>query len=149
MNSGDKLSSQKPETIELKIPAKTEYINVVRLSIAGIGERMGFSVDDIEDIKIVVGEACINSIRYAYQGEKSGKNLICIRFLIHPTKLEIIVNDSGKGFDTSRIDKYLKEPGDGKIDGIGLGVHLMKTLMDEVEYNSSSGATKVRIVKNK
>lgn len=148
MNSYGEVNSPKPEAIDLKVPAKTEYMNVVRLSIAGIGERMGFSVDDIEDIKVAVGEACINSIRHAYQEKESGENLIHVRFLIHPTKLEIVVKDNGKGFDTSRVDEYLRKTGNEKIEGIGLGVQLMKTLMDEVKYRSSPDGTEVRIVKN-
>ncbi len=148
MNSYDKVNPLKPETIELKLPAKDEYMNVVRLSIAGIGERMNFSVDDIEDIKVAVGEACINSIRHGYQEKASEENLIHIRFLIHPKKLEIVIKDNGKGFDTRNVDEYLGKPGDEKTEGVGLGVQLIKTLMGEVKYSSSPDGTQVRLVKN-
>lgn len=149
MNPIDEKDCSGPETIELKIPAKAEYMNVVRLSIAGIGERMEFSVDDIEDIKMVVGEACINSIRHAYHEESRAENLVYIRFLIHPRKLEIIVKDKGEGFDTSCVDEYLRKADNEKIKGIGLGVHLIKTLMDEVQYSSSPQGTEVRMAKNR
>jgi len=149
MNQFDEVNSPEPGVIELKIPAKVEYMNIVRLSIAGIGERMGFSVDDIEDIKIGVSEACINSIRHAYQEEKSKENLIYIRFLIHFTKLEIVIKDNGKGFNTSGVDEYLRKTDNEKIEGIGLGIYLMKTLMDEVKYSSSLDGTEVKIVKYK
>ena len=148
MTSYDNVNSLKPEAIELKLPAKTEYMKVVRMSIAGISERMHFSVDDIEDIKIAVCEACINSIRHGYQEKVSEENLIYARFIIHPKKLEIIITDSGKGFDTSRVDEYLAKPGDEKVEGIGLGIQLMKTLMNGVKYSSSANGTKVRLVKN-
>lgn len=149
MNPFNEINSPGPEAVDLNIPAKTEYMNVVRLSIAGIGEKMDFSVDDIEDIKIAVGEACINSIRHAYQEEALKENFICIRFLIYPLKLETVVKDNGKGFDTSRIEEYLRKADNEKIEGIGLGVYLMKTLMDEVQYRSSPEGTEVRIVKYK
>ena len=148
MDSYDKVNSLKPETIELKLPAKTEYMNVVRLSIAGIGERMNFSVDDIEDIKTAVGEACINSIRHGYQEKVAEENLIYIRFIIHPKKLEIVIKDNGIGFETISVDEYLAQPSDEKAESIGLGIQLMKTLMDEVKYSSSANGTKVRLVKN-
>jgi len=148
MDSYDKVNSLKPEVIELKLPAKDEYMNVVRLSIAGIGERMNFSVDDIEDIKVAVGEACINSTRHGYHEKVSEENLIHICFLIYPKKLEIVITDNGKGFDTDRVDEYLKKSGDEKTEGIGLGIQLMKTLMDEVKYSSSPDGTQVRLVKN-
>ncbi|MFH1519502.1 MAG: ATP-binding protein [Candidatus Omnitrophota bacterium] len=139
----------KPAAVELKIPAKSEYMNVVRLAVAGIGERMGFSVDDIEDIKIAVAEACINSIRHGYQGKKSEENLVYMRFLIYPRKLKIVIKDEGGGFDTSRVGEYLKKADSDKIEGIGLGIYLIKTLMDEVQYSSSSKGTEVKMLKNK
>ncbi|MGV3487465.1 MAG: anti-sigma B factor RsbW, partial [Tuberibacillus sp.] len=42
------------DTINLTIPAKPDYIGVVRLTISGIASRMGFLYDDIEDIKVAV-----------------------------------------------------------------------------------------------
>jgi len=131
----NKKVNQKPEVIELKIPAKTEYMLVVRLSVTGIGQRMEFSVDEIEDLKIAIGEACINSIRHGYEKEEFD-NFIHVTFSIEPTKLEIVIKDDGRGFDITPIDEYLGKVDDAKIKGIGMGIYLMKTLMDEVKFMS-------------
>jgi len=144
----NKKVNQKPEVIELKIPAKTEYMLVVRLSVTGIGQRMEFSVDEIEDLKIAVGEACINSVRHGYEKEDSNK-FIYITFSIQPTKLEIVIKDDGRGFDITPIDEYLEKVDDAKIKGIGMGIYLMKTLMDEVKFISYPNGTEVRLVKCK
>ena len=137
-----------PEVIELNIPAKPEFLNIMRLTIAGIGERMGFSVDDIEDIKIAIGEVCINVIHHAYK-DVQGEALIYIKFFVYPDKLGIAVKDSGKGADQERVEKYLKSTGREKVEGIGLGMYLMKTLMDEVNYKSLPDGNEVRMVKRK
>ncbi len=137
------------QRISLAIPAKAENMNVVRLCLAGIGERMGFSVDDIEDMKIVVGEACINSVYHGYQRDTSQANVIHIRFLIHATKLEILVEDSGQGFDSSRVNAYFGKPDSERMQGGGLGFYLMKTLADEVQISSSPDGTAARMVKYK
>ncbi len=136
------------ETIELKIPAKTEYIALVRLNIAGIGARMELPVDDIEDLKIAVSEACNNSIRHAY--EKSFQNnSIEIHFLIHPEKIKIKVTDHGHGFDTHLAQEYLLRQDDERTRGIGLGLFLMKTLMDDVRFSSHpERGTEVLLEKN-
>src|SRR2546428_11122785 len=44
--------------IDLKIPGRPEYVVVVRLTAAAVAGRMGLSYDDIEDLKVAVGEAC-------------------------------------------------------------------------------------------
>src|SRR2546427_2971271 len=43
--------------IDLKIPGRPEYVVVVRLTAAAVAGRMGLSYDDIEDLKVAVGEA--------------------------------------------------------------------------------------------
>ena len=45
------------DEISIKLPAKPEYISVARLTTAAIANRLGFSIDDIEDLKIAVSEA--------------------------------------------------------------------------------------------
>jgi len=138
------------DTTELKVPAKTNYISVVRLCVSGIADRMKFSVDDLEDIKIAVGEACINSIKHGYDNKSNPDSVIMIRFSMTPEKLVILVKDKGKGFDTALVDVVSRQKGpDQKKPGhIGMGVYLMKTLMDHIEFKSSSRGTQVEMSKN-
>jgi serine/threonine-protein kinase RsbW len=53
----------KLEEINIKLPAKPEYMSVARLTTAAIANRMGFTIDDIEDLKVAVSEACSFLIR--------------------------------------------------------------------------------------
>ncbi len=46
------------ETVSIKIPASPEYLQVVRLIAAGLAARLGFTLDEIEDLKIGVDELC-------------------------------------------------------------------------------------------
>lgn len=86
---------QNSDFLEMKVPAKAEYVGVVRLTVSGIANRMGFSYDEIEDIKVAVAEACTNVVTHAYL-EKSGYMIIGCRVFDH--QLEIMVADSGQSF---------------------------------------------------
>ncbi|MDQ6935786.1 MAG: anti-sigma factor [Actinomycetota bacterium] len=44
--------------VELRLPADSAYVSVIRLTTAGIAARLDFTLDDIEDLRIAVGEAC-------------------------------------------------------------------------------------------
>ncbi len=44
------------ETVSVNIPASPEYLKVVRLMASGLASRLGFTIDDIEDLKIAVDE---------------------------------------------------------------------------------------------
>ena len=52
----------KNDIIEIRIPAKPEYILVARLTASAIATRVGLNIDDIEDFKVAIAEACISII---------------------------------------------------------------------------------------
>ena len=132
--------------VELVIPCLSEFVGIARLSVSGIASRMNFSVEDIEDIKIAVSEACTNSVQYAY--EKPENEKIYITSTLYDDRLEIIVADNGKGFDVNSIDsnKTIEIIPD-KL-GLGLGITFIKSLMDEayIESGSDKGTT-IKMVK--
>ncbi len=52
-------------TVELRIPREPEWVAVARLAVAGVANRLRFSVEDIEDIKLAIAEACTTCIQDA------------------------------------------------------------------------------------
>lgn len=52
----------KKDTINITIPSKPDYISVVRLTSSAIASNMGLNIEEIEDIKVSIAEACINAI---------------------------------------------------------------------------------------
>ncbi|MDR9797362.1 anti-sigma B factor RsbW [Aeribacillus pallidus] len=129
--------------IEMKIPAKTEYIGIVRLTLSGIANRMGYTYDDIEDLKIAVSEACTNAVQHAYGQDENGE--VRIGFSLFENRLEITVSDDGKNFDLSKMKEntgpYSPSMPIEKLSEGGLGLFLIKTLMDEVTIDMNSGVT--------
>ncbi|MDD4527100.1 MAG: ATP-binding protein [Candidatus Margulisbacteria bacterium] len=128
--------------IKLTIPSMSDYVGVARLTASGIANRMKFTHEDIEDIKIAVSEACTNAVQYAY-GDSPGE--IELAFSMFEDKLEIKISDSGKGFDVE-ADVKTKEDDPEKI-GLGLGIVFMRSLMDHVDYDTSANGTTVTLVK--
>lgn len=136
--------------VELKIPAKAEYVGVVRLLLSGVASRLGFSFDDIEDIKLAVAEACTNAALHAYGASQEGQ--IVIGCTSYEDRIEVMVMDHGQSFDIEKI-RYQLKPIDhtASIDSItegGLGLFLIETLMDEVHVTSDGGVV-ISMVKYK
>lgn len=94
---------QQCDLIEMKVPAKPEYVGVIRLTVSGIANRIGYTYDDIEDIKIAVAEACTNVVEHAYEGE----GLVTVSFQVYSNRLEVVVADSGCSFDLDSFKEKL------------------------------------------
>jgi len=126
--------------ITLTIPSLPELVGVVRLAISGVAARMNFTIDEIEDIKISVSEACTNVIQHAYgNGSNPHENTIEIKAFINEDTLEIIVKDFGNGFDLSILGTPEQRKKSEEKMGLGLGLTFIKSLMDDAHFESIEG----------
>lgn len=105
------------DSIKLTIPCKAEYISVVRLTASSIASNIGMNIEDIEDIKVSIAEACINAM--------VDKEMLDISFNIYKDRLSIYVDN----VEENR-EKTLNST--NKQDG--LGMLIIKSLMDEVYF---------------
>ena len=125
------------QKFKLKISSVTENLEIIREFINNIATKAGFSEENVDQIELAVDEACTNVIKHAYH--YSTKRMLDISVFIDPEKMEIIIIDKGAGFNPNRLpvpdlEKYMR---DAKVGG--LGIHLMRTLMDEVNFSINPG----------
>lgn len=126
------------ETVDLRVPCRAEWVALVRLATAAVANRLQFSIEDIEDVKLAVAEACTAVIQSAGHGE-----FIEVTWEAMPGALQLRVRSSG-GISSQPLRVLDFEHARAE----GLGVFLIRTLMDEVSYdvNPDSG-TDLRMVK--
>jgi len=128
------------DRIDLHIPAKAEYLHLVRLTLFGIASDIGYSFEQIEDMKVAIGEACNNVILHAYRDKEPG--ILKIQFGIDDQGLNIHIKDEGISFNyESMINKSTNVHEDSLSDISigGLGIYMMQALMDEVEVRNYHG----------
>jgi serine/threonine-protein kinase RsbW len=70
--------------ISLTVPARPEYLRLVRLTAADCGARADLSVEDIEDLRIAVDE-----LTYALLGDNSGESRLTLRYAASAGVVEI------------------------------------------------------------
>ena len=78
--------AQKHPDVELKIPADSAYLAVLRTATAGLAARLDFTLDDIEDLRIAVDEACAMVLPQA----RANSSLTCA-FDLQTTRLTVAV----------------------------------------------------------
>jgi serine/threonine-protein kinase RsbW len=133
---GDGLPQAKKK-YQLRIPSQTDNLELIREFVSKVARKVGFKDDAISKIELAVDEACANVIEHAYQ--KDAKKNIDVAIQIDYQKFTIIITDHGRGFDPRKIKapdmkEYLAQMRVG-----GLGIYLMRTLMDEIDFNVQPG----------
>ena len=130
---------------EIQIPAQMSYLKEVREFIERIGKKYKFSDKVINSFKLVIDEACTNIIRHGYRDIKNGK--ITIRAIIRRRSLTMVIIDQGISFDPRQVSnpdlkKYVQIGKKG-----GLGIFMMRKLMDDIKYNVTSRGNELRLTK--
>ena len=129
------------DRLKMNVPGRPEYVGTVRIAIAHAASRAGFDIEAIEDIKVAVSEACTNIVCHAHDNSDSSYD---VTMDLEETKITISIHDSGSGFG---LDDYV-EPDPGEVKGSGLGIFIIRALMDEVDIQSELGAgTDIRMTK--
>jgi len=132
--------------VELNIPSRPEYVGVARLAILGVASRMRFSYDEVEDIRLAVGEACTRSIDRLNGGQSTDGHTIRLRCLIDSNRLTIEVRNplvrAAPRPEPAPDDTSIGPEGD--LSGV-----LIRILMDEVdsEEQEAEGVQILRMVK--
>lgn len=131
------------ETVQLTIPCRAEYVGVARLAVLGIASRMPFSYDEVEDVRLAVGEACTHAV------ERAGTGAATIRIIstIDTVALTIEVKDDVAEEDMAAPTEEAKLLEEAGVDQEGLGALLMEILVDEVKIETSPTGTRVLLTK--
>jgi serine/threonine-protein kinase RsbW len=133
-------------TFTLDVPSTTENLAMIREFVTRVAAQAGLSEVEVGQLELAVDEACANVIEHAYGDDKTKQ--VMVRAIFDEDALRIHVIDTGKGFDPTQVQQQdLKELMAKRKTG-GLGMRLIKTLMDEVHYDIEPGKrNELRMVK--
>ncbi|MHB1391382.1 MAG: ATP-binding protein [Thermoleophilia bacterium] len=125
------------QMMHIVVPAKAEYLSLLRMVVAALASQIGFSEDGIADIKVALSEASTNVVRHAYEPICSPEDkVIEINCYEESGGLMIRVEDRGTGIP-------LPPPAS---EGLGLGI--MSSLMDDVAVETGTTGTTVILQKS-
>lgn len=119
------------DTVEVRIPAKAEWVAVARLAVSAVASRLDFSVEDIEDLKLAIAEACTICIRRAGDGDRI--EIICdaggdrinlsVRCGTTQRSLSVVDTDDKLGFV---IIESLMDAVERRVDGTTAVIEMIK-----------------------
>ncbi len=121
--------------IELKMCANPHYLALARQAAQRVAEQAGMPEQDTDCLVLATEEALTNVIRHSYGGPCEKPIIISIRHFASrdekPSGIEILIRDYGRHVDP----KSIKGRDLNDIRPGGLGVHIIKSSMDDIEYS--------------
>jgi serine/threonine-protein kinase RsbW len=105
------------DLVTVSIPKKPDYISTVRLISSSLANKIGYNIEQIEDLKVAMGEACILSFGKSIDEE------VKIVYNLLKEKLEVVV---------SWTESAIEEGDETKESN--MGKMIIESLMDEVYY---------------
>ena len=120
----------------MTFPARFEFLDEIREFVAQVAREGGFTEKEIYSLQLAADEAASNIIEHAYKGiSNADLDVTCDA---HGDTLIITMRDTGRPFDPSKVKQPNLKAGLSDRQIGGLGVYLMRKLMDEVRYESDS-----------
>ncbi len=126
--------------VALSIPARAEYIALSRLALTGIARVRPLDEEVLADLKLALTEACSNVIRHAYDAARRG--VVEITYEVGADRVAVEVTDTGGGFDARGVGA-----GNGGLDEGGLGIAIIRAVVDDLSIESNGGGSRLRFVK--
>lgn len=137
---------EKASVYELAVPAQFENLALIGDFIASVARRAGFDEKGVFNLQLACDEACTNVIEHAYSG-RPGRIRIAVS--VYADRIQIEVQDTGRPFDPSAVRAPdLEAPLERRETG-GLGLHFMRSIMDEVRFEFGEGGNRLTMVKRR
>ena len=123
------------DNLKFTIPGKPEYLTMVRLAIGSVANTAGFDMDDVDDIKNAVEEACKNVSCHGSDGFSDQYEVVCN---VEKGRIELTIKDD---CDEHTIEKLSKPCQNCPSEG-NLGIYVIQSLMNEVEFSREKDGRK-------
>jgi anti-sigma regulatory factor (Ser/Thr protein kinase) len=121
----------KQDEVRLEVPATPEFLRLARVTAAGLASRLGFSFDQVEDLRLAIDELC-----FGLTGVHGRAGTVKVRYLVLDGALEV----EGEGlFDDGHRQPELSD----------LSEVILNALVDEHSLITGSGNPRFRMVKRR
>jgi serine/threonine-protein kinase RsbW len=135
---------------ELTISNDLAYLSQVRDLVLIAVREGGFPQQYINRLQIAVDEAVTNIIEHGYAGEQRGKGTIWMSIDASRESFRIEISDNGQTFDPNTLTDVDIATHVARNSSGGLGVFLMRKIMDVVDYRYEAGVrNRLVLVKNR
>jgi serine/threonine-protein kinase RsbW len=123
-------------TLEVNLPSKIGYERIAMECSATFAKIVGFVRERIDDLKTAVSEACLNAMEHGNNWRPNARVVVTMNYDDHTFSVSVM--DEGEGLVEVPEDPDIEKKIEELEPPRGLGIFLIKHLVDEVEFNKMS-----------
>ena len=116
--------------VRLELPAAPEFLRISRIMAAGVASRVGFTLDEVEDLRIAIDEVCFSMV-----GPKGRAGTITLRYRLDADNL--VVEGTGQFSDGLSNEPVVS----------ALSNQILAAVVDECELSAGEEGPHFRLVK--
>jgi len=134
-------------SVTVRVPARLDSIRPLSSLVERMGREAELGEQAVFHCRLALDEACANIIEHSYEDDPNGE----IEATIQVTRdaCAIFLTDFGKPYDPARVnDPAAGVPIDEMKPG-GLGLHLMRNVMDVVRYEPGPRGNRLTMIKHR
>lgn len=133
------------DMVEIEIPARADYVSLVRLVVAAAAELApSLEPSRVDDLRVAVSEATTNAIQAHIRSGSARPVRVCCR--CSNGSVVVTVRDEGPGFDVDALPAMPPPESEARLGReSGMGISIMRALADQSSIDSSSEGTEVRL----
>ncbi len=129
--------------VTLTLPMVADMEVAASKTATAMAAAMAMSSDKIDEVRMAVLEACINSFEHSGAEDRVVHITLSVLGNTEPEKLRIAIRDTGVGFRPEEVEEPRIEEKIKARRKRGWGLKIIKGLMDEVEIRSDESGTTI------
>ncbi len=116
--------------VRLEVPAAPEFLRISRIMAAGVASRVGFTLDEVEDLRIAIDEICFSMV-----GARGRTGTITVHYLLNDD--ELAVEGAGRFTDGLGSEPSMS----------ALSKQILAAVVDECQLSAGTDGPQFRLVK--
>jgi serine/threonine-protein kinase RsbW len=133
-------------TVRLEVPPRRDHLALVRLVVSGaVAIERKLPERRMEDLRLAVTEACANAVEAQQRADASAALVVTVE--LDDDAVAVTVTDRAGGFELAEVEPLPAATDPSRLSHErGLGISLMRSLVDDVEFVRTDEGTAVRLV---
>jgi serine/threonine-protein kinase RsbW len=139
------MSPSSSQTIDIAIRNDVAELGILRDRLEWLGREFGIPGKPLMQMQVALDEIASNVVKYGWP--EGGNHRLLVRITARHDRIEVEIIDDGRAFDPRQASSPERLPAGRRPRPGGVGIHMVKQLVDKIEYERIGGRNRTVMTK--